>query len=106
MTRIGRAAYAQMYGPTTGDRVRLADSELIVQVEKDFAGQQYGAFKVAVAEAVIEYLRPVQEKYTEIRADEAAIEDAFATGADKAREICAPIVAEARDKMGLGRPVA
>jgi urease subunit alpha len=37
MTRIGRAAYAQMYGPTTGDRVRLADTELIVQVEKDFA---------------------------------------------------------------------
>jgi len=35
MTRIGRAAYAQMYGPTTGDRVRLADTELIVQVERD-----------------------------------------------------------------------
>jgi urease subunit alpha len=37
MTRIGRQAYAQMYGPTTGDRVRLADTELFVQVERDFA---------------------------------------------------------------------
>jgi urease subunit alpha len=37
MTKIGRQAYAQMYGPTTGDRVRLADTELIVQVEKDYA---------------------------------------------------------------------
>jgi urease subunit alpha len=37
MTKIGRHAYAQMYGPTTGDRVRLADTELFVQVEKDFA---------------------------------------------------------------------
>jgi urease subunit alpha len=35
MTRIGRHAYAQMYGPTTGDRVRLADTELFVQVERD-----------------------------------------------------------------------
>ena len=35
MTRIVRQAYAEMYGPTTGDRVRLADAELIVQVEQD-----------------------------------------------------------------------
>jgi urease subunit alpha len=34
--RIGRRAYAEMYGPTVGDRVRLADTALIVQVEKDF----------------------------------------------------------------------
>ncbi|WP_108398661.1 urease subunit alpha [Devosia submarina] len=34
--KIGRAAYAQMYGPTVGDRVRLADTELFIQVEKDF----------------------------------------------------------------------
>jgi len=33
---ISRAAYAQMYGPTVGDRVRLADTELIIEVEKDF----------------------------------------------------------------------
>ncbi len=35
-TRISRAAYAAMFGPTTGDRVRLADTDLIVEVEKDF----------------------------------------------------------------------
>jgi urease subunit alpha len=33
--RITRAAYADMYGPTTGDRVRLADTDLIVRVERD-----------------------------------------------------------------------
>jgi urease subunit alpha len=37
MTRITRAAYAEMYGPTTGDRIRLADTELFIEVEKDFA---------------------------------------------------------------------
>jgi len=35
MAKISRKAYAEMYGPTTGDRVRLADSELFIQVEKD-----------------------------------------------------------------------
>ena len=35
MSRIDRAAYAALYGPTVGDRVRLGDSELIVQVEAD-----------------------------------------------------------------------
>ena len=36
MARITRRAYADMFGPTTGDRVRLADTDLIVEVEKDF----------------------------------------------------------------------
>ncbi|HCS69551.1 MAG TPA: urease subunit alpha, partial [Rhodospirillaceae bacterium] len=34
--RISRAAYADMFGPTVGDRVRLADTELFIEVEKDF----------------------------------------------------------------------
>jgi urease subunit alpha len=33
--KLGRAAYADMYGPTVGDRVRLADTELWIEVEKD-----------------------------------------------------------------------
>jgi urease subunit alpha len=36
MTRISRQAYAEMFGPTVGDRVRLADTELFIEVEKDF----------------------------------------------------------------------
>jgi urease subunit alpha len=34
--KISRAAYADMFGPTTGDKLRLADTELIIEVEKDF----------------------------------------------------------------------
>ena len=33
---ISRAAYADMYGPTTGDKIRLADTELFIEVEQDF----------------------------------------------------------------------
>src|SRR5258705_13909196 len=34
--KMSRAAYAQMFGPTVGDKVRLADTDLIIEVEKDF----------------------------------------------------------------------
>ena len=37
MSRISRARYASLYGPTTGDRVRLADTDLVVRIERDFA---------------------------------------------------------------------
>ena len=40
MTTIDRRAYASMFGPTTGDRVRLGDTALLIEVEKDFT--QYG----------------------------------------------------------------
>ena len=36
MATIGRRAYAEMFGPTIGDRVRLADTELIIEVEHDY----------------------------------------------------------------------
>src|SRR5687767_7295581 len=35
--RLARQAYAEMYGPTAGDKVRLADTELFIEIEKDFA---------------------------------------------------------------------
>src|SRR6202022_4040228 len=34
--KIARQAYAEMFGPTIGDRVRLADTELFIEIEKDF----------------------------------------------------------------------
>ena len=37
MNKISRAKYADMYGATTGDRIRLADTSLIVEIEKDYA---------------------------------------------------------------------
>lgn len=37
MTKISRQAYAEMYGPTKGDRIRLADTELFIEIEADYA---------------------------------------------------------------------
>jgi tryptophanyl-tRNA synthetase len=75
-------------------------------VEREFADTTgYGPFKDAVADAVIEYLAPVRERYQELRADEAALEAVLEQGAAKARAIAAPTLVEARAAMGIGRPV-
>ncbi len=74
------------------------------EVEREFAGQGYGAFKAAVAEAVVEYLRPVRERYEQLRPDQAALEAALAAGAEKARAIAVPTLADVREAMGVGAP--
>jgi tryptophanyl-tRNA synthetase len=74
------------------------------QVERDFEGSGYGDFKSEVAEAVVDYLAPVRERYAAIRADEAGLESVFAAGAAKARPIASETLADVRDAMGVGRP--
>jgi tryptophanyl-tRNA synthetase len=71
------------------------------EVEAEFAGAGYGDFKGAVAEAVVELLAPLRERYAELRPDEAALEATLAAGAEKARELAAPTVADVRDRMGF-----
>jgi tryptophanyl-tRNA synthetase len=72
------------------------------EVEREFAGQGYGAFKQAVGEATAELLAPVRERYRELRADEAGIERALAQGAEQAREIAVPVMADVHSVMGVG----
>jgi len=72
-------------------------------VEAEFAGAGYGDFKKAVAEAVVELLDPVRERYAELRPDEAALEEVFAAGAEKARALAAPVLADVRERMGYGQ---
>jgi len=72
------------------------------EVEREFEGAGYGDFKKAVAEAVVDLLAPVQERYSELRPDEAALEQTLAAGAEKARAIASATLAEVRDRMGIG----
>jgi tryptophanyl-tRNA synthetase len=71
------------------------------EIERTFDGSGYGAFKTAVAEAVIDYLAPVRERYEELRADEAELERIFAVGAAKARAIAAETLHDVREAMGF-----
>jgi tryptophanyl-tRNA synthetase len=75
------------------------------EIERDFAGSGYGEFKAAVAEAVVDYLAPVRERFEELRRDEERIQTVLHEGAGRARAIAGPTVAEARDRMGVGPPL-
>ncbi|HEY4779708.1 MAG TPA: tryptophan--tRNA ligase [Solirubrobacterales bacterium] len=70
------------------------------EVEREFEGVGYGDFKQAVGESVVELLAPVRERYGELRPDEAALEAVLAAGAEKARAIAAPTLADVRERMG------
>ncbi len=74
------------------------------EIEAEFESQGYGAFKGAVADAVVECLQPLQSRYRELRRDELALEEYLEVGAEKARAIAAPTLAEVRDRMGVGPP--
>ena len=74
----------------------------IEQIEREFDGAGYGDFKRAVADAVVDYVAPVRERYADLRSDEQALERTLAEGAERARAIASPTVAEVRDAMGVG----
>ena len=74
------------------------------EIEGEFDGQGYGAFKTAVADAVVDYLRPIRERYDEIRPDEAGIEQTLAEGAEQARAMASETLRDVRAAMGVGAP--
>jgi len=75
------------------------------EVEREFAGEGYGAFKAAVGEAVVGLLAPVRERYRELRADEAGLERTLAEGADRARAIASETMGEVHRVMGFASAV-
>jgi tryptophanyl-tRNA synthetase len=82
-----------------------ASGQTAAAVEAQLADARgYGDLKAAVARAVVELLTPIRERYTALRADEAALEDVLATGAAQARAIAADTLADVRDCMGVGAP--
>ncbi len=62
---------------------------------------QYGPLKADTGEAVVELLRPVQERYRELMADPAELARLLAKGADKARAVAAKTLTRAYDAVGL-----
>jgi tryptophanyl-tRNA synthetase len=74
----------------------------IPELEREFEGAGYGDFKLAVGEAVVDYLAPARERYESLRADEPGLEQTLAAGAEKAREIAAQTMLDVRRAMGVG----
>jgi tryptophanyl-tRNA synthetase len=82
----------------------VATDRSIADVESQFDGKGYGAFKEAVAEAVVELIVPIQERYQELRADEDELRRLLGRGAEKARETSAPTLEAVYERMGFVHP--
>ncbi|MGI6039476.1 MAG: tryptophan--tRNA ligase [Clostridiales bacterium] len=70
-------------------------------ITEEFEGKGYGAFKNAVAEAVIELLRPIREKSEEILADRAYLTEIYTSGAKRAAELAEPTLKLVVEKLGF-----
>ena len=82
----------------------VATGDSIPEIESRYDGQGYGQFKQDVAEAVVELLTPIQQRYEELRADEPQLRSMLARGADKARAASAPTLEQMYERMGFVRP--
>ncbi|MBU4433148.1 MAG: tryptophan--tRNA ligase [Alphaproteobacteria bacterium] len=77
------------------------DGRTKAQVLADYAGKGFGTFKPALAELAVEKLAPVGERMRTLLADPAQIDAILAAGAQRAREVAAPTVAEVRKLVGF-----
>lgn len=79
----------------------LAQGEPVGALEERFAGSGYGDFKAAVAEALIERLNPIRERYEDLMADPGEVKRLLAAGADRAREVAETTMKDVRARVGL-----
>ena len=73
----------------------------VADLENEFAGKGYGDFKGAVAEVVVEYLRPIRTQALELLRDEAHLIKVLHDGADKARAVASATLAQTYKNLGL-----
>jgi tryptophanyl-tRNA synthetase len=82
-----------IYGAVSGESVE--------QVLARFAGQGFGAFKPALADALIALIAPIRQRLDDLRRHPEELDRILADGAERANEIGAPILAQARAAVGL-----
>ncbi len=83
----------QIYSSVTGKSFE--------EIEREFDGQGYGAFKPAVGEAVIETLRPIREEAERMIADKAYLQEVYTAGAQKASCVARKTLRKVYKKIGL-----
>ena len=85
----------EIYSAFTGKSIK--------DIEKQYEGQGYGAFKKELAEAVVEVLAPIQERYRDIRAS-GELHAMLKRGAEKAADVADATLRRAMDRMGFVLP--
>ena len=89
----GVANLMQIYAAATG--------KTFDEIEAEFDGKGYGAFKPAVADAVIEMLRPIQAEASRILADKAYLQGVYKDGAERASYIARKTLRKVYKKVGF-----
>jgi len=92
-TKPGVSNLMQIYASIT--------NKTMEEIEKEFEGSGYGNFKTTVAEAVINTLKPIQEKYKMILNDKEYLEKIYIDGANRARELASKTLNEVKEKIGI-----
>ena len=83
----------QIYASVTGKSFE--------EIETEFEGKGYGAFKPAVGEAVVETLRPIREETERLLADKAYLEHVYKAGAEKAEYVANKTLRKVYKKVGF-----
>lgn len=71
------------------------------EIEREFEGKGYGAFKPVVGEAVVELLRPIREETQRLLADKAYLEGVYRAGAEKASYVAEKTLRKVYKKVGF-----
>lgn len=86
---------------TLMDIYAAVTSKTYEQIEVEFEGKGYGAFKPAVGEAVVELLRPIREETTRLLGDKAYLEGLYRAGAEKAASVAQRTLRKVHKKVGF-----
>lgn len=92
-TKPGISNLIEILSVATGDSIK--------QIETRYAGQGYGQFKQDVGEAVVELLAPLQERYRNLREDDARLRRMLAIGAEKAAAAAEPTLRRMYERLGF-----
>ncbi|MBO5564165.1 MAG: tryptophan--tRNA ligase [Lachnospiraceae bacterium] len=74
------------------------------EITQEFAGKGYGDFKIAVGEAVVEELRPIQEEYARLLTEKDYVEACYKKGAETAAYVAGKTLSKVKKKVGLLPP--
>ena len=91
--KTGISNLMEIYSSITGKSIQ--------EIEKEFRGIGYGDFKIAVGEAIIKELEPIQERFKELSEDKAYIENLMKEGAQEAQILANKTLRKVKKKIGL-----
>jgi tryptophanyl-tRNA synthetase len=79
----------------------VTSGRAVPELEEAFAGKGYGEFKSALADAVVEFLRPVQERFRELSGDPGELARLLEIGAEKAQAVAGKTLGEVYERVGF-----